>query len=248
MLTTARIAISLLTVLLVWEGLVLVFQPAHYILPGPSRISVALVENYAMLLEHGLTTLTEIILGILFGTLVGLTTALAMNLMPISRQFILPVLTVTQALPVFAIGPLLVVWFGYGMASKVVMATLIIYFPFASSLNDGLSRTDPGLLDLATLWRASPTQRLVFVRLPAAIPSLISGLRLAVTVAPIGAVVGEWVGSASGLGFLMLRANSRLQTDLMFAALLVLIVIVVLLRTLLDALVARAAPWVEETA
>ena len=128
-------------------------------------------------------------------------------------------LVISQAIPVFALAPVLVLWLGYGMASKVAMASLIIFFPVATSFYDGLRRTEPGWLDLARTMNASRWSALRRVRIPAALPSLASGLRVAAAVAPIGAVVGEWVGSSAGLGHLMLHANARLQVDLMFAAL-----------------------------
>jgi putative hydroxymethylpyrimidine transport system permease protein len=148
-------------------------------------------------------------------------------------------LLLSQAVPVFALAPLLVLWFGFGIASKVVMAVLVIFFPVAASFADGLARTETGWLELARTMGASPASLLLRVRLPAALPAFASGLRVATAVAPIGAVIGEWVGAASGLGYVMLNANARIQTDLMFAALLVLATMTVLLWTLVD----RALRW-----
>ena len=128
-------------------------------------------------------------------------------------------LYVSQAIPVFALAPVLTLWLGYGMISKVTMAVLIIYFPVTSALHDGLSRTPSGLSDLAHVMNAKPIRFLFLIRLPAAMPNLLSGIRLAAVYAPIGAVIGEWVGSSQGLGYLMLLANGRVKTDLMFAAL-----------------------------
>ena len=134
----------------------------------------------------------------------------------------MPLLVVSQALPVFALAPLLVLWLGYGMASKVAMAVLIIYFPVTAAFFDGLRRTEPGWLELARTMNATRWASCGTSGCPAALPALASGLRVAAAVAPIGAVVGEWVGSSAGLGYLMLHANARMQVDLMFAALLVL--------------------------
>jgi putative hydroxymethylpyrimidine transport system permease protein len=153
----------------------------------------------------------------------------------------------SQALPVFAIAPLLVIWLGFGMASKIVMATLIIFFPIASSFLDGLRRTDPQLLDLAVISRASRFDTLALIRFPSALPGLASGLRVAAAVAPIGAVVGEWVGASAGLGFVMLQANARVQTDVLFAALFLLALMALAIRALVDGLARRMVPWIEET-
>jgi putative hydroxymethylpyrimidine transport system permease protein len=146
----------------------------------------------------------------------------------------------------FALAPLLVLWFGYGLASKVVMATLIIYFPVTAAFYDGLKRTDPGWLDLARTMGGGRLAVLRVIRIPAALPALASGLRVATAVAPIGAVVGEWVGSSAGLGYMMLHANARLQIDVMFAALFVLAAFAVLLYFAVDRLLRLALPWQSE--
>ena len=154
-----------------------------------------------------------------------------------------PVLVASQAVPVFALAPLLVLWLGYGLASKVAMATLIIYFPVTVSFFDGLRRTDPAWIDLARSMSASPWAILRHVRIPAALPALASGLRVAVAVAPIGAVVGEWVGASAGLGYMMLHANGRMQTDVMFAALLTLAILSVGLYFATDLALRRLLTW-----
>ena len=159
------------------------------------------------------------------------------------RRWLLPLLLVSQAVPVFAIAPLLTLWFGFGMASKVVMATMIIFFPVATAFYDGLRRTDPGLLDLAATMGATKGAMLWRIRLPSALPALASGLRVAAAVAPIGAVVGEWVGASAGLGYLMLHANGRSQADVMFAALFVLALMALALWFTVDRLLRRAIPW-----
>jgi putative hydroxymethylpyrimidine transport system permease protein len=142
---------------------------------------------------------------------------------------------------------LLVLWLGYGMASKVAMAVLIIYFPITAAFYDGLRRADPEMLDLVRLLGASRFDTIRLIRLPAALPALASGLRVGASVAPIGAVVGEWVGSSGGLGYLMLHANARMQIDLMFAALLVLAAMALALYLAVDRLGRRLAPWQVET-
>lgn len=232
--------------LLLWEGAIRLFALPPFILPSPLDVAGAFQTRSGYLFENALVTLSEILLGFAIGVTCGVTTALTMSAFPPARRLLLPVVIATQALPVFAIAPLLVLWFGYGIASKIVMATLIIYFPVASSFYDGLARTDPGLLDLARLNRASRLQTLALIRVPAALPSLLSGLKVAAAVAPIGAVVGEWVGSSAGLGFVMLHANARLQSDVLFAALVLLAAMAVALRLAMDALARRMAPWAPE--
>lgn len=226
-----------------WQGLVWLAEPPRFILPGPWPVALALVNRRELLAQHALTTLTEVLLGLLLGVLAGALAAVTLATFRTARQWLLPLLVVSQAIPVFALAPLLVLWLGYGMASKVAMAMLIIFFPVTAALFDGLRQADPRWIDLARSMGASRAAILWRIRLPAALPAFASGLKVAAAVAPIGAVIGEWVGSSSGLGYLMLHANARMQTDLMFAALLTLAVLAVTLYAAVDAAARRALPW-----
>lgn len=238
-----RGAIAGIGLLLLWQGFVWVSDVPPFLLPAPTRVAAALVDRWDIILGHAVTTGTEILLGLAIGALLGCVMALTLVAWPAGRRWLLPVLLVSQAVPVFAIAPLLVLWLGYGMASKVAMAVLIIFFPVATAFHDGLRRTEPGLLDLAVTMGASPAAVLWRVRVPAALPALASGLRVAAGVAPIGAIVGEWVGSSAGLGYLMLQANGRSQADVMFAALFVLALMSLALWFTTDRLLRRAIPW-----
>lgn len=237
----------LVGLLLVWQGIVTLGGLPSYILPGPAAVAVALVARAGLIAGHALRTLIEILLGLGLGAALGCTTALVMSYFRPARHWLLPVVVVSQAIPVFALAPLLVLWFGYGIASKVAMAVLIIYFPITAAFFDGLRRTEPGWLDLAHSMDARRWRVLVHIRLPAALPALATGLRVATAVAPIGAVIGEWVGASAGLGYLMLHANARVQIDLMFAALVTLAAIGVGLYFAVDALLRRLVPWQPET-
>ena len=231
----------------VWQVLVWVTALPVYMWPGPVQTAAALVDRYDIILWHGGVTALEIVVGLAFGTIIGSGSALLLMRFRPARRWLLPMLLVSQAIPVFAIAPLLVLWLGYGLASKVAMATLVIFFPVAATFYDGLRRTHPGWLDLARTMQASPWATLRHIRLPAALPAFASGLRVAAGVAPIGAVIGEWVGSSAGLGYLMLQANARLQTDLMFAALFVLALLGVGLYFAVDAGLRRVLPWLPDT-
>lgn len=235
-------AIAIL-LLLLWEGIVILFALPHYLLPAPFSVLQTLLQHWQLLLFHSQTTLIEIILGLLLGFLLGLFSALCLSLFRPMAKILLPILVLSQAIPVFAIAPLLVLWFGYGMASKVAMGILIIYFPVTAACYDGLRHTPKAWLDLAHTMQLSPFSLLFKVKLPAALPALASGLRIATSIAPIGAIVGEWVGSSRGLGYLMLQANARMQVDLMFAALLMLMVMALVLYFSLDKALNYFIPW-----
>lgn len=240
-------AATLAAVLLLWEGAVRLMAVPNYILPPPTRIVATLVTRFDLIGPQALVTALEIVCGLLAGCAAGILAALAMARWGAVERAFGPLLVATQALPVFAIAPLLVVWFGFGLASKVVMSSLIIFFPVATSLMEGLRRTDRGLIDLARLYGATPLQTLRLLRIPASLPSLASGLRIAAALAPIGAVVGEWVGASSGLGLLMLQANARTQTDVVFAALLVLALLSIALWMLVDRATRRLVRWAPDT-
>ncbi len=217
-------------ILAIWQALVSFADIPSFILPGPGKVINTLWSSRELIFEHSLITAWEVILGLVLGTLLGGLTALNLATSPMARYLVKPVLVLTQALPVFALAPLLTLWLGYGISSKILMAVLIIYFPVASSFFDGLMQTPKGWLDLAHVMNGDAKRILWRIRMPAAIPSFASGLRLAAVYAPIGAVIGEWVGASKGLGYLMLLANGRAKIDLMFAALFVLALLTLLLH------------------
>jgi putative hydroxymethylpyrimidine transport system permease protein len=231
--------------ILIWQVIVWLTAVPPYILPGPMAAAAAWVSNAESLVFHASVTALEIVLGLIAGTVLGASSAIAIILFRPARQWLLPVLVTSQAIPVFAIAPILVLWLGFGIPSKVAMATLIIYFPVAASFLDGLRRTEPGWLDLALTMTGKPRRfrTLIHIRIPAALPSLASGIRVAAAVAPIGAVVGEWVGAGAGLGYLMLHASGRVQIDLMFAALASLTFVALIFYFAVDWGLRRALPW-----
>lgn len=244
----ARTVVTAAGLLLLWQAVVVLSAAPPFILPPPLTVAAALVDNAALLSRHALVTIAEILLGFFIGCGLGLLSALTMLRFGVARRWLLPLLVASQALPVFAVAPLLMLWLGYGMASKVVMAVLIIYFPVTAAAYDGLRRTRAEWLDLAAVMGAGEMAVLRRIRLPAALPSIASGTRIAAAVAPIGAVVGEWVGAGAGLGYLMLHAVGRMTADLMFAALAVLAAFAVAFYFLVDALLRRALHWQADTA
>jgi len=231
---------------LVWQILVLLTHVPPYILPGPLSVAKAALTHAGPLFDHAVTTLLEIIAGLLLGTLLGATSALSMIASLSLKRWLLPVLVISQAIPVFALAPLLVLWFGYGMSSKIAMAVLIIFFPVTAAFYDGLRSTEPEWLELARVMNAKPLAAIRQIRIPAALPAFASGLRVATAVAPIGAVVGEWVGSSRGLGFYMLHANARMQIDVMFAALVVLGVLSLSIYFSVDRAMMKIVYWQKE--
>lgn len=222
-----------------WQVVIWLAAPPPFILPSPARVAQAAWANRALLAEHGGVTLAEVLLGLALGILVGATIAILLAQSQRASRVVMPLVVLTQSVPVFALAPILTLWFGYGMVSKVVMAGLIIFFPVLSAFYDGLTRLPQGLTDLARIMNATPARTMRRLRMPHALPSFAVGVKMAFVYAPIGAVIGEWVGSSRGLGYLMLLANGRAKTDLMFACLIVLAIMTVTLYRAADAAIDR---------
>ena len=232
--------------LLFWHFLVIFANLPKFILPSPMLVMETFISNFSLIFKHAIVTGSEILLGLLAGTALGSFTAICLAISPLARTIVRPMMVLSQALPVFALAPLLTLWLGYGLWPKVLMALLIIYFPVTSAFFDGLMNTPKGMLDLSRVMNGTSWRIMLNLRIPAAVPGLASGLRLAAVYAPIGAIIGEWVGASEGLGYLMLLANGRAKIDLMFAALIVLVVMTLILHWSIDrlgnSLTARMSP------
>ncbi len=229
--------------LLLWQAVVTIAHLPHYILPAPTEVLQALYAHWPSLWGHLQTTGVEIILGLLLGVFLGCSAAIIMIASPLLRYWLLPLLVVSQAIPVFALAPILVLWLGYGIVSKIAMTVLIIFFPVTSTFYQGMKGADSERIALARLMGAKPSSLLFFVVIPSALPALGGGVRVAAAVAPIGAVIGEWVGASSGLGYYMLQTNARMQIDRMFAALFLLAFVSVGLYYMVDFIMRKGIYW-----
>ncbi len=245
-MTLVRFVSIPLGLVFIWQAIVLLTGVPPYILPDPLSVVEAVFSHSESLFEHSVITLIEIVAGLLIGTFLGASSAISMIASLSLKRWLLPVLVISQAIPVFALAPMLILWLGYGMASKIAMAVLIIFFPVTAAFYDGLRSTEPEWLELAQVMNAKPLAVIRHVRMSAALPAFASGIRVATAIAPIGAVVGEWVGSSKGLGFYMLHANARMQIDIMFAALAVLAVLALSLYFLVDRVMIRIVYWQKE--
>ncbi len=211
---------GVLLLLVAWELACRTFKIPDFILPPPSLIFSVAVSQAAILLPHAGVTALEVLVGILLSLAIAIPLAMVMFAHPSIENAIAPFLVASQAVPVFAIAPLLVVWLGYGIASKVLMAAVIIFFPITVSLLEGFKSCDREYRILFQLMGAGfwKTMRLLYWLW--ALPHFFAGLKVGVSVATIGAVIGEWVGAQQGLGYLMIQANARLRVDMVFAAIL----------------------------
>lgn len=229
----AGIASALLGIA-IWQAIVTIGDLQKFILPGPGLVAETLWKSRVFILENAWITLAEVLLGLVLGALIGGISAIMLAFSPTARALVRPMLVFTQAVPVFALAPILNLWLGFGLTSKVVMALIIVYFPVTSAFFDALIRVNPDWLGLSRVMGANKWRIMWHIRIPAALPGFASGLRLAAVYAPIGAIIGEWVGASKGLGYLMLLANGRAKIDLMFASLIVLAVMTICLHALTD--------------
>ncbi len=223
-------------VLVLWQTVIWTTGVARFILPPPALVAQTIWESRALLAEHAVITMAEVLIGLVLGAALGFVSAIGLVASPTVRALVRPILVFSQAVPVFALAPILTLWLGFGLWSKITMTIIIIYFPVTSSFFDALMRTNRDWIGLAKVMGASPARIMWYIRVPAALLGFASGLRLAAVYAPIGAIIGEWVGASKGLGYLMLLANGRAKTDLMFAALIVLAVLTILLHSAVNRL------------
>ncbi len=214
---------ALAVFVIVWKLVVVVGGLQPFILPPPETVAVrflvALVDG--TIFPHLVTTLFEVALGLVVGAGTGLVVGYALARSALVERLLSPYLVAAQATPILALAPLLVLWFGAGLLSKVVICSLIVFFPVAVATMVGIRSVDAGLLELGRSLRATRGQVLTTLEIPAALPSILGGLRVGVTLAVVGAIVGEWAGADRGLGVLInLARGSMFDIPLMFATLL----------------------------
>jgi putative hydroxymethylpyrimidine transport system permease protein len=214
-----------------------------FLVPSPAEIASSLWEDRSLLAENAWTTLGEIVLGFALAVVVGVLFALAMHLSTTVRLAAYPLVVASQTIPIIVIAPILVIWFGFGLTPKLAIIALVCFFPITVATLDGLRAADPAAIKLMRTLYASRGQILRRVEAPGALPSFFGGARIAVAVAPIGAVFAEWVGAEKGLGRLIFDANANYRVDLTFAAVLVLSVIAIALYALVALAERRVVTW-----
>ena len=238
-----RILVTFTVIIIFWYIICLLFELPPFILPSPDLVAIALFNNFSEILNHSLITLLEILLSLFFGIVLGSFFAVLISLSERLKRWIMPLLLASQSIPVFALAPILVLWFGYGISSKVVIGTIIVFFPIASNFSDALNKIPKEYIHAGQTLGFSKLQIFNLIKLPNALPGLFSGIRVGACFAPIGAVVGEWIGGSHGLGSYMIYSNARLQIDNMFAALIILIIITISLYHFIDLILKKLIWW-----
>ena len=238
-----RLTVTIVGLLLLWQSVIWATATPAYILPPPLAVVKRLWTSHIELLKNAGVTAIEILLALAIATAFGTLTALCLQYSPRLRRWFQPLMLVSQAIPVYALGPIIMLWFGYGLTPKIIITVIIVYFPIATAAYDGLRQTPPAYLRLAKTMNAGTWQTLWQIRLPAALPSFASGLRVAAAIAPIGAIIGEYVGGSNGLGYLMQYGINRSLADLAFAALLVITVLTLAIYYSIDAVLKKTIYW-----
>ena len=216
------VLLSLVVFLLVWQVVVYGSGFKSFILPGPYTVAERFVRAWAdgTMWPHVQQTLVEVLLGFALGATIAVAVGVLLARSPLAERLLSPYLVAAQATPVLALAPLIVLWFGSGLASKLVITTLIVFFPVAIATMVGIRGVDRRLLEMARSYRATGWQVIRSVEIPAALPSILGGMRVGITLAVIGAIVGEWAGGEKGLGVLInIARGSLFDIPLMFAAL-----------------------------
>jgi putative hydroxymethylpyrimidine transport system permease protein len=214
-----------------------------FLVPSPADIAQSLWTDRDLLVDNGWVTLQEILAGFALSVAAGVAFAVALHLSPTLRRAFYPLLVASQTIPIVVVAPILVVWLGFGIGPKLAIIALICFFPITVNTLDGLRSVDSDLVKMMRTLDASRWQTFRRVEAPTALPYFFSGAKIAVAVAVIGAVFGEWAGSSSGLGHLIQQASAQLQTARTFAAVVVLSVLAILLFWLLAVLERRVAWW-----
>lgn len=221
------------SILALWEGGVWLAKTPLYILPPPSKIALALISQRDELIKHGIVTLEETFIGLLIAGVLGVILAIAIDRFELFKMAAYPLMVVSQTVPVIVLAPIFIIYLGFGMAPKILIVVLMCFFPIAISFADGMKQVDHNQVNLARLFGAGKLKVYGLVKIPAALPSLFSGLKVAATYSITGAVVGEWLSSSSGLGYYMLRAKNGFLLDKVFAC----VVVVILLSLCMNGIV-----------
>ena len=232
------------TVLVVfWEVATRVLEVPRYVLPPPSAIWSDFLERYPRLLDGAITTSAEVVLGFLISIVVSIPLAVLVSYSRPVERTVLPIIVALQIIPKIAIAPLFIIWFGFGLAPKLLLVFLLCFFPIVVSATAGLKSVPTDILDLARSTGASEFMVFRKIRLPHALPSIFTGLKVAATLATTAAIVAEFVASDRGLGYMLLEFNGNLETGLVFATVIILSLIGVTLYFIVEFIERRAVSW-----
>lgn len=229
-----------------WEFASYFFAIPQWLLPAPSQIWQAGIEGWPMYQHHLMSTTKLSIVGFIIGSSVGILVAVCLHVIPSVREAFYPLIILSQNIPIIVLAPLLVIWFGFGMLPKMIVITLVCFFPIAVAALDGFRQTDRDLTHYMQMAGASNSQIFWKLEWPSALPSLFSGLKISATYSVMGAVISEWLGANEGIGVYMTLASSSFRTDRVFVAIFLVMILSLLLFSLITIAEKRLIKWKSE--
>lgn len=235
--------VTAVILLILWEFFVRVFKVYEYILPAPSVIFNTLIKNFHIMWKHILSTFLIAVAGFSISIISAVIISFVMQGFGSFKKAVYPFIVLSQTVPIIFIYPLLVIWFDFGLIPKLLVIVLVCFFPVTVNLSDGMSRTDPELLALFCSMNANRFQILWMVRFPGALPDFFSGCKIAATYSVIGAVIAEWLGSNTGLGYYMILAYKAFSTAKVFAAIIIVILLSLLIFGIINLLERILISW-----
>ncbi len=238
--------LTALLLLICWESAVRIFSISKWILPGPVRIFISLYEQRQLLIAHSFRTLSESIIGLTLSSLSGLIMGCVIFHFKILKKIIYPFLVISQTIPIIILVPLLVIWLGYGVTPKLIIVILACFFPVAVNTVDGLAAADIEKISLLKAMGASRWQIFKLIRIPSALPAIMSGLRIAATYSVMAAVVAEWMGSDMGLGVYIVRSSNSYLTERVFAGIIIVSFFSILFFQSINLLEKKVIYWKKE--
>lgn len=238
----------ILILLLIWQAGVELFHVPLYVLPSPLQVIRALAEELPTLISHGGVTVAEALAGMAISLVLAVFLGIVMDCFPLVRQGLYPVLVVTQTVPMIVMAPILIIYMGFGAAPKILTVVLMCFFPVAVSFSDGLAQVDEEYVNLVRSCGAGRIQAYRLVKIPASVPPLLSGLKVAATYSISGAVVGEWIGATQGLGYYLLRVKNSYMLDRVFACVAVIILLSLGMNGLIRLYQYQAFPYMRRKA
>jgi len=236
-------AVAIALFLLAWEAVVRAAWFPPYLFPGPLAVAAAMRDDASVVASHALSTFGIAVVGFACGGAVGLAVAFALHLSATMRRALAPLLILSQNVPTIVLAPLLVVWFGFGWAPKLVLLTMVCFFPIAISTLDGLARADRNMVGYMRMAGATRWQTFRKLELPWSLPSMFSGLKVAAAYSVLGAVISEWVGASRGLGVYLNLMKSGFQVDRMFVAIAVIAALSLFMFALVVGVERRVVRW-----
>ena len=235
--------VFILILLIIWEIIVNVGGIEKYILPAPTDVIEVLIKDFKTMIPHILATLYEGMVGFLIAIALSIILAVIMDMVPLIKRALYPVIVISQTIPTVALAPLFIIWFGFGALPKIIVVVIVCFFPIVISIVDGLEGVDKDLINHFKLMGASKLNVFLHLKLPYGMINFFSGMRIAATYSIMGAVIGEWLGGDKGLGVYMTRARSAYALDKMFASIVIIVVISMGIFLLVSLMEKLFTPW-----